>query len=111
MWERHEQRMARHGRVYQDDAEKERRFSIFKNNVDFIESFNKDGNKPYTLAINAFVDLTIEEFKASRNGYKRSSSPRQVSTKPFRYEHVTAVPSSMDWRKKGAVMPIKDCWE
>ncbi|KAL3749679.1 hypothetical protein ACJRO7_010755 [Eucalyptus globulus] len=116
MRERHEQWMARHGRVYQDDAEKERRFSIFKNNVDFIESFNKDGNKPYTLAINAFADLTIEEFKASRNGYKRSSSPRQVSTKPFRYEHVTAVPSSMDWRKKGAVTPIKDqgqcgsCW-
>ncbi|KAK3441211.1 hypothetical protein EUGRSUZ_B01504 [Eucalyptus grandis] len=116
MRERHDQWMARHGRVYQDDAEKERRFSIFKNNVDLVESFNKNGNKPYTLAINAFADLTIEEFKASRNGYMRSSSPRQVSTKPFRYENVTAVPSSMDWRKKGAVTPIKNqgqcgsCW-
>ncbi|XP_030456619.1 senescence-specific cysteine protease SAG39-like [Syzygium oleosum] len=114
--ERHEQWMARHGRVYENNAEKERRFSIFKNNVEFIESFNKDGNKPYKLGINAFADLTIEEFKASRNGYKRSSSPRQVNAKPFRYEHVTAVPSSMDWRKKGAVTPIKDqgqcgsCW-
>jgi C1A family cysteine protease len=26
----------------------------------------------------------------------------------FRYENVTAVPATMDWRKKGAVTPIKD---
>ncbi|KAI8000782.1 hypothetical protein LOK49_LG09G00871 [Camellia lanceoleosa] len=38
----------------------------------------------------------------------RSSHPRLSKTTPFRYENVTAVPTSMDWRKKGAVTPIKD---
>ena len=108
MRERHEQWMARHGQVYKDVAEKERRFQIFKDNVELIESSNRGGNKPYSLGINRFADLTNEEFKAFRTGYKRSSSPRPSSAKAFRYENVAAVPASMDWRKKGAVTPVKD---
>ncbi|KAI3440001.1 uncharacterized protein J3R85_004151 [Psidium guajava] len=116
MQERHEQWMARHGRVYKDDAEKARRLIVFKNNVEFIESFNEDGAEPYRLGINGFTDMTNEEFTASRNGYKKSSSARSSGTKSFRYENDTAVPSTMDWRQKGAVTPIKDqgqcgcCW-
>ncbi|KAA8519682.1 hypothetical protein F0562_013873 [Nyssa sinensis] len=116
MSERHEQWMARYGREYKDNAEKERRFKIFMDNVQFIESFNSAGNRPYKLGINQFADQTNEEFQSSRNGYKIPSNSRSSRTTPFRYESVTAVPSSMDWRKKGAVTPIKDqgqcgsCW-
>ncbi|KAI4322794.1 hypothetical protein L6164_022456 [Bauhinia variegata] len=67
--QRHEQWMAKYGKVYKDAAEKEKRFQIFKDNVAFIESFNAAGNKPYKLAINQFADKTNDEFKASRNGY------------------------------------------
>lgn len=114
--DKHEQWMARYGRVYKDEAEKEIRFKIFKDNVEFIESFNKDGKKTYKLGINEFADQTNEEFQASRNGYKLKSNPKSSQSMPFRYENVTAVPSSIDWRKKGAVTPIKDqgqcgsCW-
>ncbi|CAI9279577.1 unnamed protein product [Lactuca saligna] len=114
--ERHELWMVRYGRVYQDDAEKKMRFNIFKDNVEFIESFNSAENQPYKLAVNKFADQTNEEFKAARNGYKFSSNKRSARTTPFRYENVTAVPPSMDWRKKGAVTPVKDqgqcgsCW-
>lgn len=105
---KHERWMVRYGRVYANEAEKERRFKIFKENMDRIEAFNRVGNRPYKLGINEFADQTNEEFRAARNGYKLPSLPRVAETVSFKYENVTAVPSSMDWRKKGAVTPIKD---
>lgn len=105
-YEKHEQWMARYGRVYKDTYEKEQRSKIFQENVRYIESFNSDMNKSYKLAVNEFADLTNEEFRTARNRFlAHECSP---STSAFRYENVTAVPSSMDWRKKGAVTPIKD---
>lgn len=109
MLERHEQWMTQYGRVYKDEAEKYMQFQIFKDNIKFVQEFNKDGKQSYKLGINEFADQMNEEFQASRNGYKKmKSSSRTSQTTLFRYENVTAVPSSMDWRKKGAVTPIKD---
>lgn len=108
MSERHEQWMAHYGRSYNDNAEKERRFLIFKDNVEFIVSFNNAGNRPYKLSINEYADQTNEEFQASGNGYRRSSSPPRSVQPSFRYENVNAIPSTIDWRKKGAVTPVKD---
>ncbi|KAI3751127.1 hypothetical protein L2E82_22173 [Cichorium intybus] len=105
-YESHEQWMARYGRVYKDADEKERRSKIFQENVHYIESSNSVMNKGYKLAVNEFADLTNEEFTSTRNRFKaHECSP---FTSSFRYENVTSVPSSMDWRKKGAVTPIKD---
>ncbi|KAI8006258.1 hypothetical protein LOK49_LG07G02046 [Camellia lanceoleosa] len=105
MYERHEQWMTSFGRVYKDTAEKEERFKIFKANVEMIDSFNKASNKPYKLGVNQFADLTNEEFKL-RNRFK--SHVCTVAKQLFKYENVTAVPDTMDWRKKGAVTPVKD---
>ncbi|KAL8532134.1 hypothetical protein ACS0TY_008664 [Phlomoides rotata] len=115
MVERHEQWMTQYGRTYKDDGEKAKRFKIFKENMDYIESSNSDGIRPYKLDINSFADLTNEEFKATRNGYKMESY-KSSKVSSFRYANVTAVPSSVDWRKKGAVTGVKDqgqcgcCW-
>ncbi|XP_068660094.1 senescence-specific cysteine protease SAG39-like [Aristolochia californica] len=115
MVKRHEEWIAKYGRVYKDTAEKERRFKIFADNVQLVEAFNSDGGNTYRLSVNEFADLTNEEFRASRNGF-RPSSLRDTSSSLFRYENVTAVPSTVDWRKKGAVTPVKDqgqcgcCW-
>lgn len=102
----HEKWMAQFGKSYKDAQEKEKRFQIFKNNVEFIEYFNAAGDKPFNLSINHFADLTSEEFKASLNGKKKLHNEKETSS--FRYHNVTSVPDSMDWRKRGAVTPIKD---
>ncbi|GAY60267.1 cysteine protease-like protein [Citrus sinensis] len=117
--EKHEKWMAEHGRTYKDDLEKEMRFKIFKENLEYIEKANEEANRTYKLGTNEFSDLTNEEFRASYTGYRvpsQSSSSRQSTTASFKYQNLTDVPTSMDWREKGAVTPIKnqgqcgDCW-
>jgi len=102
--------MTQFGKSYKDAAEKEKRFQIFKNNVEFIELFNAVGDKPFNLSINHFADLTNEEFKASLNGKKKLYNEFGTlnETTSFKYHNVTSVPASMDWRKRGAVTPIKN---
>ncbi|XP_051150455.1 senescence-specific cysteine protease SAG39-like [Andrographis paniculata] len=113
MVERHVEWMAQHGRIYKDNEEKERRYKIFEANVEFIEEFNKAGRRGYRVGINAFADQTNEEFKAARNGLRVK---KECEVTSFKYENVTSLPDSVDWRKKGAVTPVKDqgqcgsCW-
>ncbi|KAJ9566281.1 hypothetical protein OSB04_002247 [Centaurea solstitialis] len=108
MLQKHQQWMARYGREYKDDLEKETRFKIFKDNGEYIESFKGAGNRGYKLSVNEFADQTNDEFKAVRNGFKVPSGLGSGRTTSFMYEYVNEVPSSMDWRKKGVVTPIKE---
>ncbi|KAH6773626.1 senescence-associated gene 12 protein [Perilla frutescens var. frutescens] len=114
MLERHEQWMTQHRRSYKDAAEKAQRLKIFKQNVQFIDSFNAAQNRSYKLAVNNFADLTNEEFLSTRTGFKMGYSRHNSSS--FRYAHVAKIPSSIDWRTKGAVTDVKDqgrcscCW-
>ncbi|XVF27516.1 hypothetical protein REPUB_Repub14bG0114400 [Reevesia pubescens] len=114
---KYKQWMVQHGRTYELKEEENMRFQIFKNNLEFIENFNNMGNKTYKLSTNEFADLTNEEFLAYCTGYKLF--PSKVSSKTnkrFKYENLTNVPASIDWRKKGVVTQIKDqgvcgsCW-
>ncbi|XP_062102983.1 senescence-specific cysteine protease SAG39-like [Humulus lupulus] len=115
MYDRYRAWKGHHGRVYKDINEEKKRFEIFKRNVARIDDFNWASNKPYKLGVNQFADLTNEEFGASRNRYKAHVCD-STRTASFRYENVTALPSSLDWRKLGAVTPVKDqgdcgcCW-
>ena len=105
----HEQWIFRHGRNYANNTEKKIRFEIFKDNVKYIEKFNKDGNQTYKLGINNFADLTKGEFLKHFTGIlkpNRSYSSSKYS--PFMYESVTNIPARMDWREYGAVSDIRD---
>ncbi|WVZ02814.1 hypothetical protein V8G54_023620 [Vigna mungo] len=116
MYERHEQWMNRYGIEYKDAEEREKRFRIFEENVNYIEASNSATNKPYLLGINQFADLTNEEFIARRNRFKAHMCSSIIRSTTFKYENVTAIPSAVDWRQKGAVTPVKNqgqcgcCW-
>jgi len=92
------------------------RFNTFKANLDTIREHNGK-NESWSMGMNEFGDMTWEEFRAS---YVVGTKPRAgefirsknyPTTKP-----VPSIPSSLDWRQKGAVTPVKNqgqcgsCW-
>ncbi|XP_019174059.1 PREDICTED: ervatamin-B-like [Ipomoea nil] len=114
---RHKNWMARHGRSYKNEVERAKRFRIFKENVEFIENFNKATNQSYKLGINQFTDLTKEEFRATLlNEEKSTPLPKPSKPASFLNESLAQVPNSLDWRERGAVTDIKNqgtcgcCW-
>jgi len=91
------------------------RFGVFKDNLDYIHEHNKE-NHTYTLGMNAFGDLTPQEFYSTRLGYKRIGRNYIRGVNEADLSHVTTIADSLDWRTEGAVTPIKDqgqcgsCW-
>ncbi|XP_058730454.1 zingipain-2-like [Vicia villosa] len=116
--EAHQQWMMKYERTYTNISEMEKRFQIFKNNLEYIKKHNNAGNKSYTLGLNPYSDLTSEEFIASYTGLK---IPSQVSSSkmepvPILFNLNDDVPTNFDWRQQGAVTYVKDqqscecCW-
>ncbi|GKU92330.1 hypothetical protein SLEP1_g6073 [Rubroshorea leprosula] len=110
--ERFEQWLAQYGRLYKDTAEKENRFQNFQENVKYFESHNANTGKKYKLGINAFTDLTKEEFKAMRNGYKPRSSRNLFSSSKsssFKYENASLAAVPPQWigkRKEPSLLGV-----
>lgn len=102
-------------RAYRDNVEEyERRFEIWADNLDFIESYNSD-DKTHWLGLNHFADHSRDEYR-SMLGYRADLAPeRALQSTAFRYANAKP-PPSVDWREKGAVTPVKNqeqcgsCW-
>ena len=104
----------RFSRRYSNIQELESRFFIFRQNLIGILSHNADHTQNFTMGVNQFTDLTSEEFKAQY----LSSYTSQVGSfgcKSFT-STASSAPSSIDWRSKGVVNPVRDqgqcgsCW-
>ncbi|KAB5530018.1 hypothetical protein DKX38_020099 [Salix brachista] len=105
--------LARYGREYENRDEWSLRFGIYQSNVQFIDYINSQ-NLSFKLTDNKFADLTNEEFKFTYLGFR---SNRHTAKNIYEEcENSTELPATVDWRKKGAVTPIKDqgqcgsCW-
>ncbi|NP_001312662.1 cysteine proteinase COT44-like precursor [Nicotiana tabacum] len=117
---RYEMWLAEHGRAYNALGEKEKRFEIFKDNLRFIEGHNNSGNRTYKVGLNQFADLTNEEYRTMYLGTKSDARRRFVKSKNPSQRYASRpnelMPHSVDWRKRGAVAPIKNqgscgsCW-
>jgi len=95
-----------HSKNYEMDAFF-KRYSIFKQNIDYINEHNAK-NSSFQMEINRFGDLTFEEFSSSYKGRPvRSNHAISNVFVPISADNVGAG-GALDWRTKGAVNPIQD---
>jgi len=104
--------VAEHNKAYSTN-EFFHRFSIFKNNVDYIRAENNKNNS-YTLGMNQFGDLTAHEFKTEVVGQGLKGA---VHGKPNpEYIPSGRAPTPKDWNAEGKVQKVKNqaqcgsCW-
>ena len=101
--------VSQHGRSYGTKEEFELRSQIFKETLARVQLENQLAENTFTVGINKFADWTPQEFKRIL-GYKtRDATPKYDFTP-------VEIPTSIDWRTKGAVNLVQDqgqcgsCW-
>ncbi|CAL9232447.1 unnamed protein product [Arabidopsis halleri] len=110
--------MIKHGKVYGSVAEKERRLTIFEDNLRFINNRNAE-NLSYRLGLTQFADLSLHEYGEICHGADPRPPRNHVfmtSSNRYKTSAGDVLPKSVDWRNDGAVTEVKDqghcrsCW-
>merc|ERR1712127_487764 len=107
-----------HGKAYVSEAEEEFRMNIYLANRQKIATHNARqaaGEETFTMAMNKYGDMLHHEFTGMLNGLNSNNKIARKGMKFMKPANVE-VPKSVDWRKQGAVTPVKDqaqcgsCW-
>jgi len=106
--------MVKHNKNYVNDAEYVYRLGVYRQNLEFIEEHNRM-NHGFTVAMNHFGDLSVQEFAATYNTY-RVNHNRTLSAEIHTHNPLHELAADVDWRTKGAVTGVKNqgqcgsCW-
>ncbi|CAH8645411.1 unnamed protein product [Heterobilharzia americana] len=109
---------ARFKRIYESIHEETKRFLIFGANfVEMMEHNHayREGKVTFEMGVNEFSDKTEYELRKLR-GYRSSNPSKKMAGSTFISSEHTVLPETVDWRKEGAVTPVKNqgncgsCW-
>ncbi|CAK8530698.1 unnamed protein product [Lathyrus sativus] len=106
-----------HGRVYSDLEEMTKKFDTFVSNLKFIVETNAKRDLPNSafLGLTNFADLSMKEYKEKYMTLKTEAIDI-LNDDDVQEVTCSDPPSSLDWRSRGAVTPIKQqgdcgcCW-
>ncbi|XP_010446002.1 PREDICTED: vignain-like [Camelina sativa] len=107
-----------HYSIVRGTDEMDRRLEIFKDNVKYVHDTM---TVPYNLKLNNFADLTFEEFFDMYGNCYTCDGEETYENVSGRFMHENTVevelPTSVDWRREGAVTGVKSqgeychsCW-